>query len=1638
MKKEITKLNRRLIMGLLVGIAIISVSTSLNAQVAPTAQTLPYSQDFSGLAASSTTFPAGWNVWKISNAPTTSYPTIAPSSTARALTASATNATNSSAAYNYGGSLGWFSYNGSADLALVLAINTTGITGVSVSYEISTVRIPGTIQEKCQLQYGTSVTGTFTGVNNTEYTTVTTPTQTTGGPTKQGSITITVTLPSACDNQSVIYLRWADAYIGSTAPIQTTAPSFTLDNVSVSQACPTPYSFTLTSLAGTNAQTPCINSPITNITYSLTNATGANVTGLPTGVTGSYSGGTVTISGTPSVSGNFTYTITPSGGCGSATTTGTINVSANTANPVITSTLLYNGDTSVSGTSSEANGTVVTVYKNGSTSIGTSTVSSGAWSATVSALTTGDLITATATATGKCVSSSSSSVTVASNSTPTLGWTSGSTTQAVTVGSAIGSILYTWGGSATTSNVVWTGSSSSIPSGINETKSSPTLTIAGTPTLPGTYNYSVTSTDGTNTSTPALTGTLTVKLATPDVTSGAITPSNQGFTAQWAAVNNITNYTLKVYLGATVVSTISSISSSATSQAVTGLSANTSYTYTVTAIGDGSLIPNSNESAGSASVKTLNTAKAITVFSITGQAGSTINGTNISVVMPYGTIGTSYAPSITQTGVNISPTGAQDFSSPVQYTVTAEDGSTQIYTATVSLGSTATDYFRTKATGNWNDNTKWQSSPNSGTDWYDATLYPDANATSVSISHNVTYAGTPSSVGNVTVNSGVTLTNTTTSIAVASGQTLTIASGGTLDNQASTGATITAGSGSIQVNGTYKMTAVNASGSVISLTNINFNAPTAGVSGSGGTLYIGGAANFRIPSTNNYNIEWASSASNTLVNVTGSNTISGNLTISNAVVLNMGTGGTGRSLTINGDLILSGGGSLNPLGSPGGSATQSATINGNVYLSGASKLYAAALTASAGVGTLNIKGNVYIQNPSTTVAIGNGNSSYGTLSFTGGSQQHTITVNSSVTSSQYTVGDFTLNDANGLALGSDLTIGGTATLTNGTLTVGAHTLALNGPAIAGTASNLSAGGTSSISIGGSSIGVNIPSNITTLNNLTLNNSNGTTLQAGLTVGGTLTLTSGALATGSNTMTLNGAISGSGTINTATTGTLAFGGTSEQTLAAANLTSGAVNVLTVKANAKLTTTGSITATTLNILNDGTSAGTGTLKDVAGTLAASQTNVSQFISGGRNWYLSSPVTGATGSGVLGTSTASTKPICFDWYDESKGSASGWTTQASTLTPALGYVAINSTITPSTDGTLTFSGALNTGSIPLNLTTSSTTNYVGYNLVGNPFPAYLDISNLAGNSNLVASYWYRTYKSGGYVFDSENLPSGLGTSLSGLQMTGKIPPLQAFWLLANNAYSFSFSSANCVHQDNTNNKFRAPSTVNATQQVLRIQVSNGINSDEAIIYSNAAASNTYDAYDTPKMSNNNAVIPEIATIVDGHTLVINGFNTIPVNTELPLLFTTAQQNSFSIKASQFNNFDAGTQLILKDYADPLNPILTDISNGNSYSFSSGITTNNSSRFALIFKAPSIATAINQGNNDKVWISTNVNNQIMINGNTGTASVTVYNALGQKIYSNTLTSNLSVLNTSLCSGLYVVSVTTEGKSISKKVIID
>jgi len=71
-----------------------------------------------------------------------------------------------------------------------------------------------------------------------------------------------------------------------------------------------------------------VNTAITPIIYSTTGATGATYSDLPPGVTLTFSGGDITISGTPTAAGTFTYMVTLTGGCGNVTATGTLVVNA--------------------------------------------------------------------------------------------------------------------------------------------------------------------------------------------------------------------------------------------------------------------------------------------------------------------------------------------------------------------------------------------------------------------------------------------------------------------------------------------------------------------------------------------------------------------------------------------------------------------------------------------------------------------------------------------------------------------------------------------------------------------------------------------------------------------------------------------------------------------------------------------------------------------------------------------------------------------------------------------------------------------------------------------------------------------------------------------------------------------------------------------------------------------------------------------------------------------------------------------------------------------------------------------------------------------------------------------------------------
>jgi len=344
-------------------------------------------------------------------------------------------------------------------------------------------------------------------------------------------------------------------------------------------------SLSLTSGAGTDAQTVCINSAITNITYSVSgSATGGGVTGLPTGVSGSYAAGVFTITGTPTVTGLFNYTVTTSGGtCSASSATGTITVTTTPTISLSSATgtdaqTICEGDAitnityAVGGSATGATLSTLCTGVTGSYAGGTFTISgtpAAAGTFTYTVTTTGGVCTG-ATATG----------TITVHATPTLSLSGGSASQTVCISTAIGTITYSVGGSATGASVT------GLPTGVNGSYGGGTFTISGTPTVSGTFDYTVTTSGGVCPAKTA-TGTITVQpLPTVTLTSAA------GTNAQTVCVNTtITTITYSIGGSATSASLstlCAGVSGSFAGSTLTITGSPTTvgtYTYTVTTSG---------------------------------------------------------------------------------------------------------------------------------------------------------------------------------------------------------------------------------------------------------------------------------------------------------------------------------------------------------------------------------------------------------------------------------------------------------------------------------------------------------------------------------------------------------------------------------------------------------------------------------------------------------------------------------------------------------------------------------------------------------------------------------------------------------------------------------------------------------------------------------------------------------------------------------------------------------------------------------------------------------------------------------------------------------------------------------------------
>jgi hypothetical protein len=306
----------------------------------------------------------------------------------------------------------------------------------------------------------------------------------------------------------------------------------------------TSVSITAANTAGTASSSPtlCINTVLTNITHTTTGATGISNSGvsggnsLPTGVSASWSGNVITISGTPSVSGTYNYSIPLTGGCGSINATGTIIVRTAFTSGEISATgqtICSGGTPSVIGSttaSSGGDGTITYSWRSSSDSYVAAI--SGATSSTYtppSGLTSttsyrryandGTCNTSATVSTGTwTVSVTANNTAGAASSTPTL-----------TINTVLTNITHTTTGATGISNSGVSGANG-LPAGVSAAWSSNTITISGTPTASGTFGYSIPLSGGCG--SVNATGTITV---TADCTTNTWTGTTS---TAWATTTN--------------------------------------------------------------------------------------------------------------------------------------------------------------------------------------------------------------------------------------------------------------------------------------------------------------------------------------------------------------------------------------------------------------------------------------------------------------------------------------------------------------------------------------------------------------------------------------------------------------------------------------------------------------------------------------------------------------------------------------------------------------------------------------------------------------------------------------------------------------------------------------------------------------------------------------------------------------------------------------------------------------------------------------------------------------------------------------------------------------------------------------------
>mgnify|MGYP002631972571 CR=1 FL=1 len=452
---------------------------------------------------------------------------------------------------------------------------------------------------------------------------------------------------------------------------------------------------------------------------------------------------------------------------------------------------------------------------------------------------------------------------------------------------------------------------------------------------------------------------------------------------------------------------------------------------------------------------------------------------------------------------------------------------------------------------------------------------------------------------------------------------------------------------------------------------------------------------------------------------------------------------------------------------------------------------------------------------------------------------------------------------------------------------------------------------------------------------------------------------------------------------------------------------------------------------------------------------------FISG--NWQEQTHITGGLGATGLGfDATETNNPSMFTYDNQAAQGVSGWTpipnTNNTNLIAGVGYrVLIRGDKTPanitsaSADNmnaaiTLSATGTLKTGTVPLsssstpsiNNTTNSVTN--GYSLVGNPYQSAVDW-HLVTKTGIEDTYYAWAPNMGTGAARGNYVAYNVTSGNSGGGLVDRyIQPGQAFFVknTGSSAGTLTFEEA---HKATTSaNVFRTANTPSlgvALYDPNELAIG-GYPIDATKAVFSSEYTNELGLGDAEKLE---AAGENIAWFRNNTKLAIDALAPVTTSDELAMKTLRLGANKNYTFKIQTTNFDADlTPYLVDNFLNTQTAISTSEVYLATFSTTSNVASYSEDRFKIVFQTSALSTDDFVKNIKLYPNPAKAGGSFYIDGITE-ASVLVYNVVGQNIPVTVMSQGNATQvtpTTALSQGVYLVTVTTAGKTAQVKWIVE